>query len=504
MRLPRAAPVVLLALLLPAALPALAQATQTQVTLTVDVQPDHAERHTLRFEGLKRLTEYQDICLPARATPTSVTDELGEVPHARKTEGDRVSLTFRARSESVTIEMTRPGPSDEHAPFYEANANFCVPESSRTTARVRVPEGHELFFVSRGGAIDDARREATLTKDGPLHVFYSYEAPLDPASGLARVDAAPFHLVVPADRADEAREVSRVAAPALRAAASEAGLSLPWDRLRVRYAPTSEFTWEAGHYGGHGLITVRESSLDPDPRQGYPYTPARVLVHEAFHAISVPYGRGDVTDVLDWWLEGAARHAERHVDAVLPNGSRHCEKGDREVRCWSFDDRISPADLEQAYRPGFAFEKRWTPSLEQSDDTRGFYYQLSAYLVGAYVQMHGQDAYRAAWDALGAAFADDARCPCGTGWLEGVLLEAAGEDATVRDLYRPYGSVYDVQPTVFHARVQPLVKDETALQDELDRQTAGGFGGFQVPSPALPLLLLALCLAALAARRRDG
>lgn len=502
MRLPRALAVALLvALALSPA--ALAQsAGQVRATLTIDVQPDHAERHTLVFEGLRRLTEYQDICLPEGAAPTRVYDDVGDLQYGKKTDGDRVSITFRARAEAVTIQMARAGPGDAHAPFYEADANFCVPEDTRTTARVRVPEGHEVFFAGRGGTLDASKREGSVTRDGPLHFFYAYEAPLDPAMGLARVEAAPFHLLVPEARAAQARAVAEVAAPALLAAAEEAGLSLPWDRLRVRYAPDAEFTWEAGHYAGHGLVTVREGSLDPDPREGYPYTPARVLVHESFHALSAPYGRGLVTDALDWWLEGAARDAELRVDDVLPNGSNHCEESSREVRCWSFDDRIPRVDLQQAYGAGFAFEKRWTPGMEQSADTRTFYYQLSAFLVGAYVRTQGEDAYRLVWDQLAAAFERDEGCPCGAGWLEGLLLRAAGGDLPARDLYRPWGDLHDADPDAFDARVAPLVKDEDALQAELDRRSNGaGITGLGVPMPAPALLLLALAGVALVARR---
>lgn len=492
----------LLALALPAA-PASAQATTTRATLTIDVGEDRTEAMALRFEGLRRLTEYQDICLPLNATPTRVHDDLGDVPHTRKTEPDgRVTITFRARGETAAVLMERPAPPDEHAPFHEADANFCVPEGARSTVRVRVPEGHELFFISRGGVVEAGGAEATLARQGPVHVFYAYEAPLDPGLALAAVESGPFRVVAPASMAAQAREVAQTAAPALRRAMEEAGLPLPWDRLRVRYAPATEFSWEAGHYGGHGLITIRESSLGGSAREGYPYVPARVLVHEAFHAVSAPYGKGPVTDVVDWWLEGAARHAESHVDAVLPNGSRHCEKSAREVRCWTFDDRVAPADLEEAYASSFSFERRWAPSLEQSAETRSFYYRYAAYLVGAYLRLHGVDAYRAAWDDLQAAFAEGEGCPCGDGWLETALLGRA-PGATARDLYRPQADLRFRDPAAFDAWAKPLLKDEKALQDELDRQAGrGAFPGLDVPGVAAPLAALALLGGALLARRR--
>lgn len=484
---------------------AVAQSTTAGVrsTLSVEVGEDRAESMSLRFEGLRRLTEYQDICLPIGATLQGVRDELGAVPHTAKAgEDGRVSVTFRARAEVTTLTMRRAGASDEHAPFFEADANFCVPEGSRTTVRVLVPEGYEVFFFSRGGVIEPGGREASLTRQGPVHVFYSYQAPLDAASGLVAVDAAPFHVVAPAARAEQAREVAGVAAPALDAALREAGLDLPWDRLRVRYAPSTEFSWEAGHYGGHGLITIRQASLDPDPREGYPHVAARVLVHEAFHAVSAPNGRGPVTETVDWWLEGTARHAERHVTLLSPNSTRHCEKNLREVRCWSFDDRVSKDELDQAYEAGFTFERRWSPSLEQPSGTRSFYYRLSAFLVGAYVQQYGQDAYRDAWGRVTRAFEEGAGCPCGDGWLERTLLDAAGGEVPARDLYTPRAAQRFAEPAAFEAWARPLVKDEKALQDELDR-AAGDPREILTPGPGAATLLGAsvVALAFVALRR---
>lgn len=499
----RLLPGLLLALLVLSLVPQAAaqDAGRVVATLAIDVHADRSETMSLSFAGLKRLTEYQRICLPAGATPTRVHDDLGDMPHEKAREDDRYVLTFRARGETVAVTMTRGAPDEDTAPFYEADANFCVPEGSESRVRVRVPQGHEIFFLSRGGEIADDGREATVRRDGPLHVFYAYEAPLENASGLRAVDVAPFHVVVPADLAEQARAVAELAGPALASAAREAGLDMPWERLRVRYAPATELGWEAGHYGGHGLITIKQSTLDPSPREGYPYAPTKVLVHESFHALSVPYGRGEVQDAIDWWLEGTARHAERHVDRVLPNATRHCERSATEIRCWSFDDRITRDALEQAYAPGFTFERRWSPSLEQSDDTRSFYYQYSAYLAEAYLALHGADAYRDAWNAMQTAFHDPTRCPCLDGWLEKTLLQTAGGDANVRDLYRPWNDLHFADKAAFDLLVTPFVKDEQALQDELEK--AAGWQGLLVPGPGVLLVLLAL-LVVLAVRRRGG
>lgn len=310
------------------------------------------------------------------------------------------------------------------------------------------------------------------------------------SGALEAFEEGPFRVFAPPVAAQRAREVAALARAPFEAAAAEAGLEMPFDALRVLYVEETEFDWEAGHYNGNGYVTVKLDTLSGDPTEGYPYTAVKVLVHEAFHALSFPYGRGPVEDTVSWWLEGTARHAERQVDVTMPNATRHCEKSATEVRCFDFDDRIRRADLDQAYAPSFTFQDDWEPSLEQSDDTRKFYYAYSDFLVAAYVERYGEESYRAAWDAVEAAFEDGAGCACGDGWLERALAEAAG--ATEADVTKPYAQLRASDPAAFTAKVTPFVRDEAALQRELERQ-ANPLAG--VPLPWW-LGLVALALAA--------
>ncbi|HET6404910.1 MAG TPA: hypothetical protein VFH78_09695 [Candidatus Thermoplasmatota archaeon] len=479
-------PVLVLLLLAPAAL---AQPPGGPVaTLTLDVQEDASERGTLAFDGLRRLTRYESICLPERATETRVYDDLGDLQYEGRQENGRRTLSFLARGDNVRIDLTRAPLPDAEFPLYGGDVNFCVPADSRVVVTVRVPERHTLFFMSGGAEL--APREATTRAAGPTHVFYSYEAPLDARRPITLLDVPPYRVFVATSLAPQAQEVAQLAAAPLHAALQEAGLEVPFDALRVLYAEETPHAWEAGHYNGHGYVLVKEDTLNGDPTQGYPISGVRVLVHEAFHAVSFPYGKGHVDDEVAWWLEGTAKHAERHVDAAMPNATRHCARSAAEVRCWDFDDRIRRAEVEAAYDPSFTFDPDWSPALPQTDDTRRFYYAYSEYVVAAWIQRHSVDEYQRVWDIITGAFERGEGCPCPDGWLETLLDDP--------DLFRPWQDVRATDPRAFNELVQPHVKDEAALQRELQRQ-ANPLAG--IPAPAWAALLATLAAAAARARR---
>lgn len=462
--------------------------------LTIDVLADRSERLVLAFEGLDTNTEYRSICLPARAELVSLRDGQGDLPHTADEKDGRVSLTFRPRTSGVTVEMTRAPATEGTAPLFHASANFCTTASSRVEVVARAEAPLQMYFASAPGVVEQG--EARWLSTGPNYVTYAYEAPLDASAGLVAVDHAPFRLFAPAERAAEARELAAVAAPALNAALREAGLPLPWSPLRVHFSALGEYAWEAGHYGGDGVIVVKPSTLVPDPREGYPYVGAKVLVHEAFHAASAPTGKGEVNDTIAWWLEGTARRSERHVDDVLPDARRYCEQDGVQVQCWFFDDRIPRAQLDSAYEPGFTFERRWEPSIPQSEDTRRFYYAYSDYVVAAYIERAGEPAYRAVWDQVTAAFTRGEGCPCEDGWLEGLLVDAAG-NLTADEIYRPWADLRARDPAAFDARVAPLVQGEQKVD-------APPLFGLPVPAPAAWALVAAIVGVALVARRARG
>lgn len=485
---PVAAALVLLASLAPLAPLAQAQEGSPAATLTIDVQVDHQERMTLGFGGLSPLTQYKDICLPEGARETRVYDDVGDLEHEARDEDGRRYIDFRPRSDKATIEMARGALDEAERPVFSGDANFCVPARAHVEVVVRVPEAHTLFFLSEG-AITSAR-EGRATNDGPMHVFYSFEAPLDAEAAIVAFDEGPFRVFAHPSLEPQAREVAGLAAAPYRASLAEAGLDAPFDVLRVLFAPATPLAWEAGHYGGRGYVTVKDETLSGDATTGYPYSPVKVLVHEAFHAASFPYGRGEVGDTVAWWLEGTARLAERQVDATMPNATRHCERSAMEIRCWDFDDRIPRASLETGYDASFAFAADWEPSLPQSEDTRRFYYGYSEYVVASWIARHGGGAYRAAWDEVEAAFLRGEGCPCEDGWIEGVL----GHDGA---LFAPWADVKAADPDRFETLVKPYVKDEEALQRELDAR-ANPFAGVPLPAAAA---FAAIALAALARRR---
>lgn len=471
---------------------AVAQAGETRATLDIAVQADHGETLTLTFSGLKRLTQYQGICLPDRAVESRVYDDLGDIPYSGKTEGARRIIDFAARTDKVIVDMARPVADDADHPLYAGDVNFCVPQQSRVIVNVVVPDGHILFFLSDNGKISGGKA-GTTSSDGPTHVFYSYEAPLAGRKPMEIFEEGAFRVFVTPDLAESAREIASLSAAPYDAALAEAGLPAPFDKMRVLFGKETPFAWESGHYNGHGYVAVKESALVVDRATGYPYTAVKVLVHESFHAASFPFGQGEVTDKLSWFLEGTARHAERQVDVTMPDGALYCQKAATEVRCWGFDDRIAKVDLEQAYGPSFTFDPKWEPSLPQSEDTRRFYYALSEFLVAAWIQQNGEASYQKVWGVMLAAFNDDQGCPCETGWLRALLDDP--------DLFAPWADLRQSDPSGFDARITPFLKDDTKLQAELNKQT-GPLSGLPVPAPMWGALAAMGAAAVLVARRR--
>lgn len=478
---------VLLALVLPAS-PASAQEAPA-AHLVVTIHDDRSEEISLAFTRLAERTEYRNMCLPDGASVTRVHDADGDLEYELSQDDDRSSVTFTARNDHVNVEMERPAASGGAAPFHVGEVNVCATQGMRVIIDAWTSAEHALFFVNAPGTVED-ERHARWSHDGPLLARYAYESPLAD-DALALVEVAPFRMVVPADRVNESREVALAAGPAIRAAASEAALPLPPLGFRVHFLAQDEFAWEAGHYGGDGIVAVKPSVLDPDLRAGFPYVGAKVLVHEAFHAISAPSGTGDVDEPIAWWLEGAARRAERAVDDVLPDARRHCESDVAQTQCWFFDDRITRENLAQAYAPSFEFETAWEPSLPQSDDTRRFYYGLSEYLVSAYVTQAGERAYQDAWEKITRAFTDETACPCESGWLESTLLSTA-RNMTRDDLYRPWQGL---APEAFASQTAALVQAEQRVE-------AAPFFGLPIPGLGVVGVLGALGVALLSLRKQ--
>jgi len=207
-----------LALALVPLLPAAAGLDGPTVVMTIDVQPDHTERLALEFSQLQRLARYTDLCLPLGADVTSVKDSLGDAPYDKGVDAaGRETVSFTARETSIAIRMTRAQAAPPtSAPFYEGNANFCVPADSALTVKVTVPQEHTLYFLNHNGQLAPDGRSGRIDTSGPVHAFYAYEGALP--AGAALVEEGPFRIVAPADQAPQAREVARDAAPALRAA----------------------------------------------------------------------------------------------------------------------------------------------------------------------------------------------------------------------------------------------------------------------------------------------
>lgn len=422
-----------------------AQAAVSQ-TVTIEVGADRVERITIVVHGSDAFPE--SIRVPASLNVTQVRNFVTPIAYETSLEGNDIVVRPRGHSFDWTVDATRSA-NLSLAPLV-SERYFVGAFSVRNDIRlqVRVPEGSTLFAASAGTISADAR-SLSLQASTTVSFAYSYRMPVDPSQD-AEFEEGLFHVVAPATHAAEARMVARIASHATREAASFAGLPLAppyW----VRYAPRAAFEWEDGFYKGGGLIAVRADQLEPTAANGFPWSAASILTHEAFHAISIPTGSGDLGRNTTWWVEGGATFAEQF--AVGDDGWRSCESD-----CYTHNTRLQLPQLDALYLAGGALDPAWNND-DITDADRGRAYDLSGFAVGAYAQRHGREAYQRAWAAYRNATHDASACPCDRALLERILATAGGVDASALELYAPYSSLYRSDRLAFDAAVAPLVAD---------------------------------------------
>lgn len=449
-------------------------------TVRIDVQPDQTERLDLtivhatgEFPG-----RYDRLCLPTEARPSRVRDDLGDITYQSQQEGTRYYLTFTYRTANVVVEMDRRAPAEKMPAVHGGLANPCAESDAVLEVRLTVPDGFVIAGASESGTLASDRRTLTFRDTGPVAIEYSHVAPLTNATGLVGFVEGPMRVVVPASMESNAREIARIAAPQLLKAAAQVGVRSPWEPIHAVFAPSTSFGAEFGRDIGNGVVAVQRDVLTRESSEGYPYVAAHTLLHELFHAESLPLGPGTFRDNITWFVEGSARFAERWLDESFPEGQRACATVDAVTKqCRFFDQRIRYRELAAAYRSGFQFDTSHRPWEAADAEKAGFYYGYSDYILAAYVQRFGADAYRAVWQELLGARADGSVCPCDAAWLAQAFVRQVGPNLTESELYHPYRDLFVQDEEAFRAAVGPLVGHDEAPGSGI-RLVAPGAVGF--------------------------
>lgn len=434
-------------LLAPLAPAAGAEGGTIRQSILVEVATDRTEALTWEVVGEGSLPA--GATLPNGSRVLGVTYAGARVPFTATEDANGSVLVRPNLSVShFVVQATRAAPGDATQPLYASSlAVVAYPEvANEIRVEVRVPPGHALFWISEGTVDANATRASGASTRAGWWTF-AYRAPLEPSAGLVEIDEGIYHLIGPRASEEVMRRVARVASEGAAPALAQVGLTAKppyW----VRYAPSQVFGWEEGAYGNDGIIALRKSLLANDSSVGFPWAAAEALVHETFHAATLPRGPAARSGDLSWWIEGSARYAERFVGG--DDGWRACD----DPWCWTFRSQILASDLEARYASDWRFDPRWDPAT--SAEGRGIEYQYAGFLVASFVARYGDAAYAAAWSEVRTA-AEDPACACGEAWLRSLLVRLSGGRLSVEELYHPYRELAADEPAAFAQAVAPLV-----------------------------------------------
>lgn len=314
---------------------------------------------------------------------------------------------------------------------------------------VEVPDGYEIFAVKRGN-IDPTLRRASTT----LAAFtIAYEAP-DPPD-VRTIDAGPFRFIVRAAEADGATSVGKIAGTRLGQAATEAGLRLPWPGpIRVVSYDQANASSELGLHKGYGIAYLNRRVFLPATDPLFPLKGATALLHEAFHAISLPHAV--VTKELDFFIEGSARFAEAHLEPL--DGTKICSN----LACTGhtyYQSQLSQAELEVVYASeSIQSILSWSPSYNDGGRD-SLMYAYGAFVIRAYIDKHGTDAYRSAWLDFTKCM-HDGEPGCDGRWLLSKLASKGQAGTTAEGVLFPMRLQFQQDRQAFRAATSHLVAHE--------------------------------------------
>lgn len=404
-----------------------AGATDTH-RIEIEVRLDRSELVTWRFTSPEASRGFE--------APPGATLVSAEGASARMN-GSRIELDPPATTATLTLLL--PPPDESLHPLY--SRRFPVPDGAGVELSVAMPAGFLLFHASHGELVRDGSGLAYAGRGGG-ELVYAYRSAYDADTGLVEIDEGIYHVLAPARSELAVRRIAALATDASIAAADHAGLPLPRP-IWVRFAPDRAFGSEAGSYGNDGIVAIRREELSMGALDGHPWRAAETLVHETLHVASLPHGDARLAANVTWWLEGSARFSERFVSGV--DGWRACDAG----WCVNFQSQLNTSQLRSAYDGTFDFLPGWSAHNEAR-------YRHAAYLVAAYVDRYGSDAFRGAWEDVRAGARSPA-CPCDEAWLLQILVEHSGGRATRDEIYRPFGDLRVDDRAAFDARVASIV-----------------------------------------------
>lgn len=424
-----------------AAPPHIAQAVEIRAA------SDGSETIIWRLES--RNTTLQEVVLPPDAQNISVASASGApLGFTTRSSASALSVVLDLPAPSVIVRASRPPPDPKTHPLYVRKVFVGTGSGTETTIDVEAPPGSHLFYASAGeiverGAALRVRPETSVT------LTYSYEAPLDPAGEIVALQTDLYRVFAPRSSLGALLQVLPLAERATRAAAGEVGLPIRAP-IHVRYAHPLNLTFRGSeaYYGNDGIIGIRLVQLDGMGLRGFPFAAAASLVHESFHAISLPRGRPGGAGSLDWWIEGSAQHAESFV--LGDDGWISCDNAGR--GCALILGLLTADALDAIYREDWTFDPNWSAHGEQPAAQKNRTSRFSGFVVSAYPARFGAAAYQAVWR-------DFASCPCDTPWIVERLRAAAG-GISEETLFYPYRELFASDPATFRNATRSLTAED--------------------------------------------
>lgn len=432
------------AIVLLALLPFTARADDRgSITAIVTVAPDGNETIELTLSHPTTGAFFESYCLPRGATATSAVGEWGPITILPAPQG---RISFYAMAHTTKLALKREF-DDPFPPYHARNLNPCVWGDVPVHVEVRLPEGARAIRASPGAILGE--RMVSYDYRGVGALEYAFELPV-PAWDV--VEVGPFRMHLPNGTEAIPIAVAKRVSAALPRALAEAGVSMPWDQIVVRYGPF-DVTWEGALYVGGGAVIMPTVVRGEDTEAAIRHEAGKLL-HEAFHAATVPNGTGPFGARASWFVEGGARHAERAIEPLDHDAIALCSG------CTPIEPYLDLETLEALYAANWTFDPGWTALDDQPFDDRALMYRYSEFLVAAYVTRFGEDAYGAVWDDLLSEIAKggNASCPCDAGWIERSLRAHSGGWIPAEDLHYPHRALFRENITAFRETVRGLVR----------------------------------------------
>jgi hypothetical protein len=416
-----------------------------------------------------------DVTAPLPNTTWSVADGAAQV---RTPYPPEHHLGARAFTLHYALDVTTFGGGYERA-------NLSVPggQNDALTLRVALADGLERVGARLNGLAVAPQPSYATKGAATLSVAFLPPAP----AGTQRFTEGPFVVQAPDALVASARDAARQAAQDLPLAATFAVGEIGDAPLHVVYTAAPIFGWEEGVYHGLDATSIRASDLDGSGHANL--TAVRTLVHEATHDL-VDRQRGGLLLDDSFLSEGLSRLSEAHVELRHPDQVVTCATSGGSQQCSRTSARIDAAELQAFLKSGQPFDVGWNASDVASDQTRGFDYDYSGFVLFHYERVAPNGSLAKALDAL-----HDVLLPSGDQIVGALLAQAPG--MTKDDLLAPAkAAAASLDDAAFAAQLGDLVAPPFP--------SSGGtvVGGVKVPAVGVATVVGVAAALALASRRR--